>query len=304
MTHSPVTPSAPLLTSPSENGQADPSHIDRKSWKGLLELTYIRQPQQTQLARCFVQSPMKVQRPFYPEGEVCHTVTLHTAGGIVGGDSLSTHLHLQPYTHALLTSATAGKIYRSNGLESHQQVQVRLDAGACLEWLPQEMIAFNGAEYRQETRVELAEDALWMGWELVRLGRTAQGEQFLTGNWRSRTQIWQDGRLLWVDPQHIQGGSAMLRHPHGLAGYPVMGSFAILGREVTTELIGQARDAWHDRTTRAEHPADAGVTRLMQGMLCRYRGGSTLEARRWFISVWHLTRLALCDRPACPPRVW
>ncbi|MBE9099565.1 urease accessory protein UreD [filamentous cyanobacterium LEGE 07170] len=247
---------------------------------------------------------MKVQRPFYPEGEVCHTVTLHTAGGIVGGDRLSTRLHLQPQTHALLTSATAGKLYRSNGLDAHQQLQVRLEAGACLEWLPQEVIAFNGAEFRQDTYVELAEDALWMGWELVRLGRTARGEQFLSGNWRSRTQIWQNGRLVWVDPQHIQGGSERLHHPHGLGGCPVMGSFAIVGQDVSAELMAQARDAWHSRTSPPDTPADAGVTQLMGGMLCRYRGFSTLEARRWFVAVWHLARLALCDRPACPPRVW
>lgn len=300
LTPSPLQKTFPLT----DPGQPDQAADDSKSWKGELELTYIRQPQHTQLARCFVKSPMKVQRPFYPEGEVCHTVTLHTAGGIVGGDRLSTQIHLEPQAHALLTSATAGKIYRSNGLESQQQLRVRLEAGACLEWLPQEVIAFNGAEFRQDTQVELAEDALWLGWELVRLGRTARGEQFLSGNWRSRTQIWQNGRLVWVDPQHIQGGSAMLHHPHGLGGCPVMGSFAIVGREVSAELVTQAREAWHSRTTRADTPADAGVTRLMRGMLCRYRGHSTLEARRWFVAVWELARLALCDRPAYLPRVW
>ena len=294
----PTTPTSSAFKPPT-TAPSDPRH-----WQGELELTYIRQKQQTELARRFVKAPMKVQRPFYPEGEVCHTVTLHTAGGIVGGDRLSTHLHLHPHAHALLTSATAGKIYRSNGLESSQTLRVRLEAGACLEWLPQEAIAFNGAEFRQETQVELAEDALWMGWELVRLGRTARGEQFLSGNWRSRTQIWQNGRLLWVDPQHIQGGSAMLLHPHGLAGCPVMGSLAIVGREVSAELVTQSRAAWQTRTTHPETPADVGVTRLMRGMLCRYRGYSTLEARRWFVAVWNLARLALCDRPACPPRVW
>ena len=46
---------------------------------------------------------------------------------------------------------------------------------ACLEWLPQETILFNGAIYRQDLRVELATGASWLGWEITRFGRSARG---------------------------------------------------------------------------------------------------------------------------------
>lgn len=276
---------------------------DRAAWQGELVLEFERRGDKTVLQREFMKSPMKVQRPFFPEPGVCHVVTLHTAGGIVGGDRLASHITLHPNANALLTTATAGKFYRSAGAEAVQTVQGQVAAGACLEWLPQETIVFDGARVSQRQRIDLAADALWLGWEIVRFGRTARGEQFASGEWRSRLQVWQDGRLLWHDPQQVVGGSAMLTSPHGLGGCPVVGSFAVVGREVPPVLIDQARQAWQQRP-QPDPAASAGVSQLMAGMVCRYRGHSSLEARRWLTQVWHQTRATLLHRSPCLPRVW
>lgn len=285
--------SAPIPTSPPTSS----------SWQGHLDLAFDHTERGTQLSHRHVQAPLKVQRPFYPEGpEVCHLVTLHTAGGLVGGDRLSTSITLHPQAQALITTAAAGKVYRSNGPEAQQTVQVRVGAGACLEWLPQDTIVFDGACYQQRMRVDLADAAVWMGWDILRFGRTARGERFASGQWRSHTEVWQNGQRLWVDPQWLQGGSPMLDSPHGLNGCPVVASFALLGRPVSSDLIETARSL-HPHP--ALHPSTAtGVTRLMSGLLCRYRGHSTAEARHWFTQVWNAVRLEGGDRPACPPRVW
>jgi urease accessory protein len=218
---------------------------------------------------------------------------------MVGGDRLCLDLRLEPNAQVLITTAAAGKVYRSNGLEAQQTIQIKVAAGACLEWLPQETIIFNGAIYRQDLRVELAPGATWLGWEMTRFGRSARGEQFLQGNWRSRTEVWQ-GRPLWIDSQWLKGGEAMLNSPHGLAGYPVVGSLAWIGQAVSPDLVAKARSLW----TSTNYQGEAGVTCLPEGLLCRYRGPSTTEVRNWLIEVWHLLRLSCLERPACPPRVW
>lgn len=267
------------------------------SWQGQLQLVYRRDSGGTQVQHCRTQAPLKVQRSFYPEGpEVCHSVILHTAGGIVGGDCLSLDIQMQPQSHAVVTTAAAHKIYRSNGLEAQQEIDIRVAAGAVLEWLPQETIVFNQALYRQKLRVDLEPGASWLGWEITRLGRSARGEIFEAGNWRSQTEIWQQGRPLWIDRQWLPGDPSIWNSPHGLAGCPVVGSFAWVGQGVTAALIAEARTVGD--------PGTLGVTRLQQGLLCRYRGHSSAEARQWFTQIWNLVRLAACARPACPPRVW
>jgi urease accessory protein len=287
-----------------QNSTDQPTNNIQNGWHGRLNLVYANRDGSTQIIHNQMQAPLKVQRPFYPEGkEVCHSVILHTAGGVVGGDRLSSHFHLQPNAKALITSAAASKIYRSSGLESQQNIDIQLEYGANLEWLPQETIVFDGAIYQQNLRVELAPKATILLWEITRFGRSARGEKFLSGKWRSHTEIWQQNSPLWIDRQLLIGGGKMLESPHGLAGKPVVATLAWVGEPVTTELVEKVRALPSEATI---YPGNCtiGVTRIPNGLLCRYRGTSTTAARDWFVSIWDLLRLSFSERPCCLPRVW
>jgi urease accessory protein len=273
--------------------------MDEVGWHGRLDLVYDYCQNGTVLRGNYQQAPLKVQRPFYPEGsQVCHSVILHTAGGVVEGDRLTSHIHLQAQAQVLITTATASKIYLSNGKESEQNIQIKVDDNACLEWLPQETIVFNGANYRQNLQVELAANATWLGWEITRFGRTARGEKFVQGKWRSYTEVWRENVPLWIDRQYLPGSEEVFHSPHCLAGQPIVGTLVWLGSPVSTEIIKQARMG------EIISDAEIGVTRLEHGFLCRYRGCSTSEVRNWFTSVWQLMRMSFLQRGNCLPRVW
>lgn len=277
------------------------------TWHGKLNLVYAHRQEKTVIVEQQNQAPLKVQRPFYPEGqEVCHSIILHTAGGVVGGDRNSCNFDLQSNSQALITTAAASKIYRSNGIQARQNIEINVDEGACLEWLPQETIVFDAADYRQDLRVELATDASFLGWEINRFGRSARGEKFLQGNWRSHTEIYQKGIPLWIDRQWLPGSEKIFHSPHGLAGQPVIGSLIFVGKTVSTEIVEQARSLWKSKSNlQSSIPnPQTGVTRLNNGFLCRYRGNSTTEVRNWFISVWLLLRTSFLSRGSCVPRVW
>jgi urease accessory protein len=289
----------------SERGEIN----SRSPWHGTLDLVYGRVGERTQVLQSRAQAPLKIQRPFYPEGPtICHSAMLHTAGGVVGGDRLSISIDLQPQAQVLLTTTAAAKLYRSNGLTAQQTVQMTVGAGACLEWLPLDTIVFEQAAYRQSVRVNLAVGAQWVGWEITRFGRSARGEAFRTGNWRSHTEVWQGERPLWCDRQWLPGSAAVYDGDHGLAGCPVVGSFVWItapaawvptaGSTVPPEWVARARSQM--QLTNGE----GGVTRLQTGLLCRYRGHSSTEARRWFVEVWDGLRREIQGRSACISRLW
>ncbi|MEB3290708.1 MAG: urease accessory protein UreD [Leptolyngbya sp.] len=288
-----------------------------QGWHGKADLVYDQRDGKTVPTRSFTQAPLKVQRPLYPEGpKVCHSVIVHTAGGMVGGDQLTTTTHTHPHSHALITTAAANKIYGTGGglgaavaagpgdtpkilALAEQTVTLSLDPGSSLEWFPQDTIVFSGAQYRQRVRVNLAEGSVWCGWDVTRFGRSAGGERFTQGHWRADLEVWQGDGPLWVDRQQVAGGSAALDSPNGLAGQAVVGSLAVVGWMPSPGQVTLLRELWP-----SDQPGDIGVSRLQKGVVCRYRGPSSEAAHRWFVAVWQLLRPHYLDRPATVSRLW
>jgi urease accessory protein len=275
-------------------------------WQGQLQLTYRYRQGKTQAIEQQGTAPLKVQRSFYPESAaICHNTILHTAGGVVGGDRLDIDIDLQSRSRAVITTAAAGKIYSSNGAIATQNIVQNIGENACLEWLPQETIIFNGALFHQHLRVNLAATASWLGWELNRFGRTARGERFTYGIWKSATEVYRQGMPIWIDRQVLLGDET-IDCANSLAGYPIVGTLAWIGvgsldstdRLVSKDLVNSARSLFDG------DPLKIGVTRLTEGILCRYRGDSTTEVRRWFTAVWHLLRHSFLQSPPIHLRVW
>ncbi|MEM8638352.1 MAG: urease accessory protein UreD [Cyanobacteria bacterium P01_G01_bin.54] len=269
-------------------------------WQGELALAYDYAQGQTRLRRSHQRSPLKVQRPFYPEGPaVCHTVMLHTAGGIVGGDRLQIQLDLQPQAQVLLTTAAASKLYRSDGPIAQQQITATLAPQARLEWFPQEAIAFRGARYKSQMRVDLAAGATFVGWEITRFGRTARGEQFDAGDWRSQLEVWQAGQLQWNDRQWLPGDRQLIESPYGLNGAAIGGTFVWLGEAIAPSVLAELR------TLPRPTSGQIGITTTQgEGLLCRYRGSSTSEVRHWFVTIWQSLRQRQWNREPVQLRIW
>ena len=244
--------------------------------------------------------PLALQRPFYPEGNsVCHVLVLHPPGGMVGGDRLDIAIDVRPRAQALISTPAAAKWYR--GLtRATQAMKHHVSDGGRLEWLPQETIVFDGADVEQSLRVELAPTATWLGWEVTRFGRSARGETFRCGAWRMTTEVWRDGAPLWIDRQRLDGGARVLASAYGLAGAPVVGALAWIGKSVTPDLIDAARACWDVAGLEGE----AGATRLTEGLLCRYRGPSSAAARAWFTEIWKLVRAYDNRGEVVAPRIW
>lgn len=262
-------------------------------WRARLELEFDRVGERTRLLRRRHEGPLCIQRVFHPHDDAsCHAYVLHPPGGVVGGDELAIDIALHAGAHALITTPAAAKFYRSAGLRAQQSQRLRVAAGACAEWLPQESIMFNGARLRTHTLVELAPQARFTGWEIVCLGRPAANDTFATGDLQQRFEVWRDQRPLFIERSRFAGGAEALCAAWGLAGASVSGT-----------LVSTDHDAALVADIRALAPATGTATLLAHTLVCRYLGDDALAARTYFAQALALIRAAR-GHSFSAPRIW
>lgn len=265
----------------------------------------------TRLGKTSHFGPLRVQRAFYPEGDVCaHLYLLHPPGGLVAGDYLTISLHLQPHAHALMTTPSAGKIYNNiTERKQFQKVSLKIEEGAVLEWMPQETLVFDGAEGELITEIELHGKAQFMGWDIVCLGRPSSENWFERGSIRQVISIQQDGQPLFIERNSISADGDIMRDKSGLAQQAVFGSF-ILTNEANTipELEEEQREVLEALAALTAETGQAkglvAVTHKPGLVIVRYLGPCADNAKKVFIKYWQLMRPFVNGREACAPRIW
>jgi len=164
-----------------------------KRWEARLDLDFKVSNARSYLAKRLHVGPLVLQKTLHPEGDaVCHGVVIHPPGGVAGGDDLTLSVTLAEQAKVLMTTPGAGKWYKANGQFAHQHLLFDLQSKACFEWLPQENILFDGSQVRLSAEVNLAAGATYAAWEVLCLGRQAQGEQWLSGVMQQQLMIYRD----------------------------------------------------------------------------------------------------------------
>jgi urease accessory protein len=272
------------------------------SWHAELHLGFARKGEGTVLRENRHRGPLRVQKALYPEGEsLCQAILLHPPSGIAGGDHLAIAADVGAGARAQLTTPGAGKWYRSGGAEASQRIEFAVAVGATLEWLPQETIVFDGARARMETRVSLAADSRYIGWDILCLGRAAAGERFEYGRFDLFCRVDRDSMPVWLERGGFDGSDPMLSSPAGWAGATVCGTLLCAFPELPQQAAGLLERC------RAIAPADdaSHALSVLPGILVAgYLGDSSEAARLWFAELWAILRPACCGRPAVIPRIW
>jgi len=272
------------------------------AWHGELALDYRAASGRT-IVRDRHTGPLRVLRALHPEGGICHSVLVHPPGGIVGGDVLAIKATLGEGAHALVTTPGATRFYRSAGAAASQSLEVVAEAGARLEWLPLETIAYSGCEATNRIRFVLAAGAETIGWDITALGLPESSLPFVAGRFAQSIEIpgcWLERATIAADDR------LLLDSPLGWAGRRVLATMwfargdalAVSRRDA---LLAAARDV-----ARA-HPlhATAGATAPHDDVVVVRALAERVEpAMALLRAIWQAWRRLAWRLDAIPPRVW
>lgn len=136
-------------------------------------------------------------------------ILLNTAGGVTGGDRFALEMRVAAQTHVSLTTQAAERAYRAQPDQiGRVQSTVKVDDGANLHWLPQELILYNGCALDRRLRIELSAQAKLLMVEPIVFGRTAMGETLTAGRFRDRIEVTRTGQPLYRDALCLDGDVA------------------------------------------------------------------------------------------------
>jgi urease accessory protein len=144
--------------------------------------------------------PLRIIRAF-SVADAGALVHLHNiSGGVLGGDRLEVAVQVDEHARAQLTTTGATRVYRqrSDRLPATQVTRFTVAQGGLLEYLPDPLIPFTDAHYRQRTEIELAADAGIFAWDVVTPGREARQERFAFDQLYLETRVSAHGRpIAW-----------------------------------------------------------------------------------------------------------
>jgi urease accessory protein len=132
-------------------------------------------------------------------------VLLNSAGGIAGGDHQDVAISVGPNAQATITTQSAEKIYKADGVPSRITNRLDVDAQATLHWLPQETILFDQAHLTRTLDANLHASSTLTICESVVFGRTARGERVITGGLHDRWRVRRDGALILAEDIRLAG---------------------------------------------------------------------------------------------------
>ena len=273
------------------------------AWRADLKLDYTLESQRT-VARYLHQGPLRILQSLYPEGDqICHNVLVHPPGGLVGGDTLDIQVNVAEGAHALVSTPSATRFYKSGGQAALQQVTATLALGARLEWLPLEAIAYNDCEATNRAIFNLAPTAELMAWDVTALGLPSSDMAFTKGHFQQHLEI----PGVWLERGNLRGDDTRwLNSPLGLAGQKCLASLVFAsGNNIEPQRAAQALEA-------AREVLEAHPLRLQAGITCAHPQVIVLRVMSPLVEpsmellkqVWAVWRHTLWALPSTPPRIW
>lgn len=288
---------APSETAP---GPRTPATPWRAHPTGRLRLRFGLRGGRTVAVEEFHAGALRVLRAHYPDatGQPSYTV-INPGGGYLGGDDYETVAVLDPGASALLTTQSATRIYRTPQGPAVAVQRFELGAGSRLEVVPDGVIAYRGATYRQDTVVHMAPDASLALADVLTHGWSPDGEPFSFDEVSVTARVSVDGRLAVADNLLLRpalGGAGPLM----LAGHSHVASLLVVDPRAHDGAVAALRALVAETVAAtgagpAAGQALVGISALaVPGFALRALTGSTQDAEailhavlNWMRREWH-----------------
>jgi urease accessory protein len=268
---------------------------------GVLDLRLCRLGGTTRVERHYQRVPLHVYRPIYLDEawpDMAFVFVQQFGDGLVQGDRYRIDIECARNAAAHVTTQAATNVFGAQQNFATQMVNLRADAGAVLEYLPDPVVPFRGSRLFQRTCVTADREATVIIGETLLPGRVAHDETHVYDlHWVETELRRPDGRLLFTDALRLApGGGEHPKSPGLLGKHDVLASLYVISEQAEpAEVVTRAREALASRLD-----VLAGVSELPNGCgsAVRLLGPNSKTVQAALRQAWDAARRAILGAPA------
>lgn len=218
--------------------------------------------------------PLFTQRALYLEESLpsmAYMYIISPSGGILQGDRYRMDITLKNKAHAHLTTQGATRIYKMETNYATQIVNVAVDDGCYLEFVPDQIIPYRDSRFYQNVDLKIHDNATMVYSEMIVPGRVASGESFEYDIcYMKALGRNQNHKLRFIDIAILEPKKTDLKVLGILGNFEVVGTIYILTKtkyvlELNNEINSGLQKLNHISGGAAILPHDSGIIIRMLG---------------------------------------
>jgi urease accessory protein len=264
----------------------DPPRLQRARGEG--RIVALRRGERTEIASLYQDGCAKIRLP-RTHNDTLQAVLMNTAGGLTDGDHIRWSARAGEGARLTLTTPTCERIYRSLGEAARTETTLTAEAGAHIDWLPQETILFEAGHLDRRLDIDLAASATLTAVEAVLIGRQAMGEAAPTARLRDNWRIRRDGKLIHAEATTLSADPRERTSLSLLAGALAFATVLHISPSAERLLVG----------VRALLPETGGASVIEDRLTVRLLAPTGLALRRALAPI-----IGLLSPAGSVPRLW
>jgi len=209
--------------------------IGKSGKAGLLKIILIKSSDKTLIKEQISEAPLHLQKALhYEEGfpEIAYLYIASSSGGILQGDRHRIDITMKENSTAHITTQGATRIYSMNSNSATQIVNLTVEKGAYLEFIPDQIIPYKNSRFYQKMNLNLHDDATLVYSEVITPGRVAMDESFEYDVCYLKTSAKnQNDRLLFSDVAKLEPKKQKATMFGVLGNHSVVGTVYILTKK-------------------------------------------------------------------------
>jgi urease accessory protein len=218
----------------------------------------------------FFTSPFKITKPLQT-GDMAEIMIMQASAGILEGDEHEIELKIHSGSRVAVTGQSYTKLFKMENGKARQNVKITVEKDGFLCYLPCPVIPFCESEFIGTNEIYLEKGARFVMQDIFACGRYGMGEKFGFRKYHSRTQVYENGKIVFADNTRLVPSEFDISGTGYFEGYTHQGLAYFYGFEKIN-----APDS--DNVI-------AAVTQAKKGQLLRVLGNSSDETEQYLKNV-------------------